>query len=144
MIDNIRDDGTVLYEDGAVHVPMLAMDAMQRSVAAEAATRTAEAAKRSENTDAAVAATKAAMQRDTRSEASQHKPGYRLSTKLLHDSAARDALADVYGEYQDTLTNAWRNAPPLAVGDAAPADVQDAYRLYDEQIAQAYKGKSNG
>lgn len=62
--DDILKDGQVL------HVPMFAMDSVQRSVAASTMN------------------------------VSHHRPGYRLNTQLVTDSAARDALQDVYDQYE--------------------------------------------
>ena len=81
-----KDNDTI--QDGErVRVPLMLMDSVQRSVAAHSMTM-----------DAATA--------------SHHRPRYRLSVKMMRDHEARETLADAYGEYEDTLTNSWRNASP--------------------------------
>lgn len=87
--------------------------------------------------------------------AHSHRPGYRVSAKMLTDSEARERLADAYQSYEDDLCSRYRNASPepvMAAPDASPIldegfDLDDsdlreiAYRLYDEEISSKWKGK---
>lgn len=86
--------------------------------------------------------------------AHRHRPGYRVSAKMLTDSEARERLADAYQSYEDDLCSRYKNASPepVAATPAAPLideefDLDDsdlreiAYRLYDEEISSKWKGK---
>jgi hypothetical protein len=81
-----------------------------------------------------------------------NKPGYRL---LQDDDAGRQAIADAHEKYLYDLENAWRgdawrrgagkeeivpDAPKASRSDAMPVDdIETAYRLYAEEISQAWK-----
>jgi hypothetical protein len=80
-----------------------------------------------------------------------HRPGYRC---LLQDTAGRQAVADelqrAHDAYERDLTTAWRrgagkedvvpDAPRALSNDAVPVDdIETAYRLYAEEISQAWK-----
>jgi len=74
-----------------------------------------------------------------------HRPGWRINA---NDTAARAARARCYDEYIQELTTAWRrgkevvvpDAPKASGNDAMPVpDIETAYRLYAEEISQAWK-----
>jgi hypothetical protein len=80
-----------------------------------------------------------------------HRPGYRC---LLQDTAGRQAVADelqrAHDAYERDLTTAWRrgagkegavpDSPRGSGTDAVPVDdIETAYRLYAEEISQAWK-----
>jgi len=72
-----------------------------------------------------------------------NRPGWRI----MNDAAAREAA---HREYLHELTTAWRrgagkedvvpDAPKASGNDAMPvSDIETAYRLYAEEISQAWK-----
>jgi hypothetical protein len=74
-----------------------------------------------------------------------HRPGFRVT-----DATLSDALQRAYDAYEHELTTAWRrvaekedvvpDAPKASGNDAMPAsDIETAYRLYAEEISQAWK-----
>jgi hypothetical protein len=74
-----------------------------------------------------------------------HRPGFRVS-----DAPQSDKLQRAYDAYEHGLTTAWphdaRNEGALSDGpkasgnDAMPVDdIETAYRLYAEEISQAWK-----
>ena len=79
---------------------------------------------------------------------SYHRPGYRLSTKLLHDAEARDALDAAYGEAEQRMVNAWKTpAPGPITADATDGtldsewDDADPYGSYDRRIQDLWKSE---
>lgn len=133
-------DDKELKDGQALRVPLMLMDSVQRSIYQQS------------QTDAAVRATQDAMRKEARSEASNHPPGYRLSVKMTTDAAARDALQDVYDQYESELTNAWRKAPvagPITATADEPLDSEEfdgdpkeaAYRAYDACISNKWRGE---
>jgi hypothetical protein len=79
------------------------------------------------------------------SELAFSRPGWRI----LADASVNDARATAYAEYLRDLTTAWRrgagkdvvpDAPKASSRDAMPVDdIETAYRLYAEEISQAWK-----
>jgi hypothetical protein len=80
-----------------------------------------------------------------------HRPGYRC---LLQNTAGRQAVADALQRARDAyeygLTTAWRHdarnegalsdGPKASGNDAMPVDdIETAYRLYAQEISQAWK-----
>jgi hypothetical protein len=74
-----------------------------------------------------------------------HRPGFRVS-----DAQLSDALQRAYDAYERDLTTAWRgdagnkgaapDASKASDNDAVPVpDIETAYRLYAEEISQAWK-----
>jgi hypothetical protein len=74
-----------------------------------------------------------------------HRPGFRVT-----DAPLSDELQRVYDAYERELTTAWRrgagkgevvpDAPKATGNDAMPVDdIKTAYRLYCEEISQAWK-----
>ena len=79
-------------------------------------------------------------------DASLHRPGYRLSTKMMRDGAARDALQDVYDAYEADLTGRYKTAPANPIHTpAAPTldeefdDNEDMYQAYGARLRDAWK-----
>ncbi|MFZ2082200.1 MAG: hypothetical protein WAV38_37215 [Xanthobacteraceae bacterium] len=69
---------------------------------------------------------------------------------MLADASVNDARETAYAEYLDDLTNAYRrgagkqdvvpDAPKASGNGAMPVDdIETAYRLYCEEISQAWK-----
>jgi hypothetical protein len=80
------------------------------------------------------------------SELAFSRPGWRI----LADASVNDACETAYAEYLHDLTTAWRrdagkkgvvaDAPKDSGNDARPVDdIESAYRLYAEEISQAWK-----
>ena len=76
------------------------------------------------------------------------RPGWRINAS--DTAAARAARARCYDEYIHELTTAWRrgagkedvgpDAPKVSGNDATPVDdIETAYRLYSEEISQAWR-----
>jgi hypothetical protein len=74
-----------------------------------------------------------------------HRPGFRVT-----DAPTSDALQRARDAYEYELTTAWRrgagnervvpDAPKASGNDAMPVDdIETAYRLYAEEISQAWK-----
>jgi hypothetical protein len=73
-----------------------------------------------------------------------HRPGFRVT-----DASLSDALQRAHDAYEHDLTTAWRLGPgkevatpdpKLSRNDSTPvSDVETAYRLYAEEIPQAWK-----
>jgi hypothetical protein len=74
-----------------------------------------------------------------------HRPGFRVS-----DAPLSDELQRAHDAYERDLTTAWRrgagkedvvpDAPKVSGNDATPVDdIETAYRLYCEEISQAWK-----
>jgi hypothetical protein len=74
-----------------------------------------------------------------------HRPGFRVT-----DTTSSDALQRAYDAYEHELTTAWRRvaekedvAPDAAKASGNDAmsisDIETAYRLYAEEISQAWK-----
>lgn len=69
-----------------------------------------------------------------------HRPGFRYTAT---DAVAVTKVQMARDEYQDRLTNAWRNAAPT-VEDVETVDaptVEDAYLEYDRRTAYAWRSK---
>ena len=74
-----------------------------------------------------------------------HRPGFRVT-----DGPQSDEILRVHDAYEHELTTAWRrgagkesvvpDAPKASSNDAMPVcDIETAYRLYAEEISQAWK-----
>lgn len=79
-----------------------------------------------------------------------HRPGYRFSQKLMRDGDTdREAIIDLYTEYDNRVSNAWKNTPPeLPNTPAAPVidsdfddEGGDCYSQYDARIRDAWRSK---
>jgi hypothetical protein len=117
--------GDDLLRDGQrLRVPMFAMDSMQRSESAHLA-RVHDC-----TGDSGLA---------------MHRPGFRVTDAPLSDELQRTRDA-----YEHDLTTAWErgagkedvvpDAPRASANDAMPvSDIETAYRLYCEEISQAWK-----
>jgi hypothetical protein len=113
-----------LLRDGQkLRVPMFAMDSMQSS-------ESAHLSRVHDGTgDSGLA---------------MHRPGFRVT-----DASLSDALQRAYDAYERELTAAWcgvgkedvvPDAPKASGNDAMPvSDIETAYRLYCEEISQAWK-----
>ena len=80
------------------------------------------------------------------SELAFSRPGWRM----LADASVNNARETAYAEYLHDLTTAWRcgagkedvvpDSPRASCNDAVPVpDIETAYRLYCEEISQAWK-----
>jgi hypothetical protein len=74
-----------------------------------------------------------------------HRPGFRIT-----DAPPSDELQRAYDSYEHALATAWRHnarnagalsdPPKTSDNDAASVcDIETAYRLYNEEISQAWK-----
>jgi hypothetical protein len=73
-----------------------------------------------------------------------HRPGFRVT-----DAPPSDALQRAHDTYEHDLTTAWRrgagkdvvpDATRASGNDAVPVpDIETAYRLYSEEISQAWR-----
>ena len=61
-----------------------------------------------------------------RNTARGHRPGYRVSQRMLTDDEAREALADAYQEYEDRLVNAYKNTSDATEGSPCKAPTGEA------------------
>ena len=115
-------DDDLLRDGQRLRVPMFAMDSMQRD-----------------------ASPHLPRVHDGTGNSSFHRPGFRVT-----DAPISDALQRAYEDYEHDLTTAWRrgagkedavlDAPKASGNDATPVDdIETAYRLYAEEISQAWK-----
>jgi hypothetical protein len=127
--DDAFDDNGLLRDGHKIRVPLTMRDAMtplQREIAT----------KRARLTDGTGNYSKLAFSR----------PGWRM----LADASVNDARETAHAEYLADLTTAWRrgagkeevvsDVPKTSGNDAMPvSDIETAYRLYAEEISQAWK-----
>jgi hypothetical protein len=116
-------DDDLLRDGQRLRVPMFAMDSMQR-------TATAHVGRVHDGTgDSGLA---------------MHRPGFRVT-----DAPQSDEMQRAHDAYEHELTTAWRrgarkesvvpDAPKASSNDAMPVcDIETAYRLYAEEISQAW------
>jgi hypothetical protein len=116
-------DDDLLQHGERPRVPMFAVDSMQRGGASSRLPRV----------------------HDGTGDSGFHRPGFRVS-----DAPPSDELQRAQNAYEYDLTTAYRrgagkedvvrDAPKVSGNDAMPVDdIETAYRLYAEEISQAWK-----
>jgi hypothetical protein len=124
--DDDDDDHRILRDGEFLHVPMMMMDALQRSVFQDSITR-------------------GLFERD---DLARHRPGYRHSI----NDVALDAKEQAYRDAERTQTNAWRSNDAEPSDEQKEKDREiplrqitgdsrvDAYLIYQEDVQNRWRG----
>ena len=114
-----EDDG-IVADGGRIRVGLQFMDSLQKAVAKDAPT------------------SKLLVDAGTDDPLALHKPGFRYSTNAADRLSGDVALAEAYEARELADREAWRSSVPEQRADAR--SVEDAYRQYDVDMAEAWRG----
>lgn len=128
LLDELEHAPEPMKDGEKVRVPMYAMDAVQKSIHD---------------------ASQWAMDSNT---AHGHRPGYRMSGKLMRGGDAdREAIIDAHEQYDREISERYKhtNPEPVINTPAAPIiddswddwDAQNMYDRYDSSISERWKGE---